>query len=190
MAMSQTDRRVKRTRLRLQEAIVALILERPFYKITVQHILDRADVGRSTFYMHFPDKEALLVSTFDDLAADLDHHIGGSDGSHHPLHAKAFFLHAQEHRDFYQAMIEGGGMEIVLETGRRHIEDGIQSHLGQMGVKEESLGVPLPALINFLTGALLSLLTWWLAEDMPYTPTRMAEIYEQLVMPGFQSLIS
>ena len=81
-------------------------------------------------------------------------------------------------------------MEIVLETGRRHIEDSIQSHLGQMEVKEESLGVPLPALINFLTGSLLSLLTWWLAEDMPYTPTQMAVIYERLVMPGFQGLLS
>jgi AcrR family transcriptional regulator len=190
MDKKQSDRRIRRTRHLLQEAIVALILEKPYYKVTVQDILDRADVGRSTFYAHFPDKEALLVSGFDDLATDLDHRIEETEESQHLLHAEAFFKHAQERRDFYKAMVEGGGVEIVLETGRRHIEDSIQTHLRQMEVEEDTLAVPLPVLINFLTGSLLSLLTWWIAEDMPYNPDRMADMYEQLVMPGFEGLLT
>lgn len=183
------DRRVRRTRTLLQEAVVALILEKPYPKITVQDVLDRADVGRSTFYAHFSDKEALLVSCFDDLATDLDHRIEADEGAQHLLHAAAFFTHAQERRDFYQAMIEGGGMEIVLATGRRHIEDSIQSHLKQMEVEEEALDIPLPVLTNYLTGSLLSLLTWWLSEDLPYPPNQMATMFEQLVMPGFEDLL-
>ena len=189
MESNRADRRIRRTRLLLQEAIVALILEKTYYKITVQDIIDRADVGRSTFYAHFPDKEALLVSTFDDLASDLDHRIEGTAETQHLLHAEAYFIHAQERRDFYQAMIEGGGMELVLETGRRHIEDSIQVHLSQMEVDSDALATPLPVLINFLTGSLLSLLTWWIAEDMPYTPAQMSVMYEQLVMPGFLGLL-
>ncbi len=189
MERNKADRRIRRTRLLLQEAIVALILEKAYYKITVQDIIDRADVGRSTFYAHYSDKEALLVSTFDDLASDLDHRIEGTDETQHLLHAEAYFIHAQERRDFYQAMIEGGGMELILETGRRHIEDSIQVHLSQMEVDSDSLGAPLPVLINFLTGSLLSLLTWWIAEDMPYTPAQMSVMYEQLVMPGFLGLL-
>ena len=189
MGEKKTDRRIRRTRALLQEAIIALILEKPYHKITVQEILDRADVGRSTFYAHYADKDALLVGCFDELAADLDHRIEETAGAQHLLHAEAFFKHAQERRDFYQAMIEGGGMDIVLETGRRHIEDSIQSHLKQMDVEENALDVPLPVLTNYLTGSLLSLLTWWLAEDGPYPPDQMASMYEQLVMPGFEDLM-
>lgn len=189
MAPNVLDRRVRRTRQLLQEAIVELILEKPFSRITVQDIIDGADVGRSTFYAHFTDKEALLVSIFDDLANDLDHHIEETAKSRHLLHTEAFFKHAQKRHDFYQAMVEGGSLEILLETGRRHIEASIQTHMRQMDVKEESLGVPLLVLTNFLTGSLLSLLTWWLEEDMPYHPSEIASMYERLVMPGFKRVL-
>jgi AcrR family transcriptional regulator len=59
-----TDRRVQRTRRLLHKAFMSLILEKKYESITVQEILDRADVGRSTFYMHFRDKDELLVSGF------------------------------------------------------------------------------------------------------------------------------
>src|SRR4051812_15011818 len=65
------DRRVRRTRRNLTDALIGLILERGYEAITVQDILDRADIGRSTFYAHFRDKDALLLSCFDDLREDL-----------------------------------------------------------------------------------------------------------------------
>jgi AcrR family transcriptional regulator len=61
------DRRVQRTRRLLHEALIFLILEKKYESITVQEILDRADVGRSTFYLHFRDKDELLVSGFQNL---------------------------------------------------------------------------------------------------------------------------
>lgn len=190
MNRNKDDRRIRRTRSLLQEAMVTLILEKPYHKITVQDIIDRADVGRSTFYAHFPDKEALLASTFDDLASDLDHRIQRNSDTQHLLHVHSYFFHAQENRDFYQAMIEGGGIDLVLDTGQRHIEQSIRVHLKKMEVDTESLRVPLPVLINFLTGSLLSMLTWWIEEEMPYTPEQMAKTYEQLVMPGFLGLLA
>src|SRR5690242_15633867 len=68
----QTDRRVRRTRRALQNALVGLIAERGYPRTTVQDVLDRADVGRSTFYAHFRDKDALFASCFDDLRTDLE----------------------------------------------------------------------------------------------------------------------
>ena len=59
-----TDRRVHRTRRLLHKALMSLILEKKYEFITVQEVLDRADVGRSTFYMHFQDKDDLLFSGF------------------------------------------------------------------------------------------------------------------------------
>jgi AcrR family transcriptional regulator len=69
--MTEQDRRVRRTRRILIEALIQLILEKGYSRITVQDILDRADVGRSTFYSHFRDQEALLVACFDSLRDEL-----------------------------------------------------------------------------------------------------------------------
>src|SRR5512139_3251865 len=66
-AARPTDRRVLRTRATLREALVRLILERGWDDISVQDVCDRANVGRSTFYSHFADKEELLLAGFDDL---------------------------------------------------------------------------------------------------------------------------
>src|SRR6266511_3052594 len=71
LAMADQDRRVRRTRRTLHEALIALILERGYERVTVQDILDRADVGRSTFYAHYRDKEALLLTSFDDVRDEL-----------------------------------------------------------------------------------------------------------------------
>src|SRR5689334_24059575 len=63
------DRRVRRTRRLLREALLALVAEKGYDRVTVQDVLDRADVGRATFYAHFRDKDDLLVSGFDELRA-------------------------------------------------------------------------------------------------------------------------
>ncbi len=67
MKTGQTDRRVQRTQALLQDALLALIEEKGYAAITVQDILDRANLGRSTFYMHYRDKDDLLVSGFEQL---------------------------------------------------------------------------------------------------------------------------
>ena len=61
------DRRVQRTRRLLHKALMSRVLEKKYESITVQEILDRADVGRSTFYTHFQDKDELLVSGFENV---------------------------------------------------------------------------------------------------------------------------
>src|SRR6266576_4441248 len=61
------DRRVQRTRKLLQDALVSLMIEQGYEATTVQDIIDRANVGRATFYAHFADKETLLASRLEDL---------------------------------------------------------------------------------------------------------------------------
>src|SRR6476469_6803792 len=64
---ARPDRRVARSRRALKEALTDLILEKGYEAVTVQEVIDRADVGRSTFYAHFIDKDALLMEILDDL---------------------------------------------------------------------------------------------------------------------------
>ena len=188
----KTDRRVRRTRKLIQEAFVSLILEKRYDKITVQNIIDRADVSRSTFYAHFQDKEDLLASNFASYAAQWDHldntkHTGKKE-SPHILHSLEFFRHANEAHEFHQAMFEGGGAEVMLETGRQHMMVDVQNHLLDLLPKGQDLDIPLPVITNFLAGGLLSVLVWWLKEKRPYPPEEINEMFQQLAMQGVASL--
>jgi AcrR family transcriptional regulator len=193
MSEKTVDRRVQRTRKLLQAALAELILEKRFDKITIQDIIDRANVGRSTFYAHFRDKEDLLVSSFTALAHDLSDHVASAEHdeeeSGHLLHSLAFFRHAYQHHELYRAVIEGGGEEILLETGRRHLLSNIQDHLDEMLPEEIPLTIPLPVITNYLSGAMQSLLTWWLNNDRPYPPKQINEMFQKLAMLGVKEVI-
>ena len=191
----KTDRRVERTRKLIQEALVSLILEKRYDKITVQDIIDRANVGRSTFYAHFQDKEDLLASNFANYTAQweteqAETEPAASKESPHILHSLEFFLHANEAYEFHQAMFEGGGAEVMIETGRQHMMMDIQNHLQEMFGEDENLPIPLPVITNFLAGGMLSVMVWWLKEKRPYPPETINEMFQQLAMRGMDSLFN
>ena len=79
MATKKVDRRIQRTRRLLQDALITLILEKGYDKITVQDIIDEANVGRSTFYAHYLDKDDLMASSLELLRAELHQHLVGAD---------------------------------------------------------------------------------------------------------------
>src|SRR5215213_8734136 len=67
MAQMVLDRRVQKTRKLLQDALIELVAEKGYESVTVQEILEKGNVGRSTFYAHFQDKEHLLHSILERL---------------------------------------------------------------------------------------------------------------------------
>src|SRR5512134_762137 len=79
MGAKGPDRRVQRTRQSLQDALVELIVEKGYEDITIQDVIDRANVGRSTFYTHFLDKEDLFLSEFEGLWRQLEQSLAGED---------------------------------------------------------------------------------------------------------------
>jgi AcrR family transcriptional regulator len=192
MAKNRPDRRVLRTRQLLQEALVALILEKGYQKITIQDIIDRANIGRSTFYSHYRDKDDLLLSGFDELAHDLNRHMRAPEtpGSEprHLLHSLEFFTHACDNKELYMAMADSGGGELVFDIARQHMQDHIEYHLKQMPAIGDE--IPLPVITNFLAGSLLSMITWWLEQSLPFSPEEMNDMFNALAMPGIRSLMN
>src|SRR5438876_9754476 len=96
------DRRVQRTRQLLQDALIAMVIEKGYDATTVQDIIDRANVGRATFYAHFPDKQTLLTSRLEDLRVLLTERRRQAPG---PLgFSRAMVEHARSHLALYRAV--------------------------------------------------------------------------------------
>ena len=187
MKSEEQDRRVRRTRQLLHQALISLILEQPYHTITVQDILDRADIGRSTFYSHFQNKEALFQYGFDQMLDALtqqmeSHHREETGGAIFP--SLELFRHVQENQRLYKALLRGQGVELLLEHGQGVLNQRIERFLVSQHPAKESYTIPLPVLAHYLSGAFFTLLQWWLDNRMPYPPERMDEIYRQLVLPG------
>jgi AcrR family transcriptional regulator len=176
------DARVRRTRDALGDALVELMQEKPFDSITVQDVLDRARVGRSTFYTHFSDKDDLLMSDadefFEGIAMALSVH---GDKSDRVFPVKEFFMHISDAKQFVDALKSSGKMHENLELAQGHFARGIERRF-----KELPKGASIPkseqAIRAFANaGALISLLTWWIDRGMKETPEEMDRLFHQMV---------
>jgi AcrR family transcriptional regulator len=172
--MAEGDRRVRRTRRILGEALVSLVLEKGYDQITVQDILDRADVGRSTFYAHYRDKDALFLANFDGMREKLLESVDATAASVDPARvASAVFGHAYQNRRVYQAMCGKHGGAMVY----RHLHR-LVTELLRKG--SQPAGLPPDVVAEFYAGALLGLLVWWVDHDFRYGPAKLAAMYGEL----------
>lgn len=174
------DRRVRRTKQRLNDALESLIIEKGYDKITVQDLIDRADVGRSTFYAHYETKDDLLLS-WTQLAADMELHMAQErtdTGSIMP--SLALFHHLGEYHHLYKAMIGGGGIDIVTQMIHGTLLRHATSELERRPDASDQTTIPIEVRAEFLASSLLALLTWWLDNDMLYSPESMDEMYHEL----------
>ncbi len=192
MANQKLDRRVQRTRQLLQDALIALILEKGYDKITIQNIIDHANVGRSTFYAHYLDKDDLMESSVERLREELGQHFAASghgDAQSVMMPSLTLFQHTQQQHHLYKAMIGGRGIEIVVKAIREGLVAHARAHFEGAERAGKRLTVPIEILTTHVASSLQTLLTWWLDNDMPYSPERMNEIYMQLVMGGIEAVI-
>lgn len=185
MENKKSDRRANRTRKSLRDALVELILEKPYDAITVQNILDRANVGRSTFYAHYRDKEDLFRLDWERFLGFLIQQIDFENiEKDRFVPIKELFRHLIDFHPFYRALVKSRKSDRLLKTGIYYLAKGIENKLTLSHENERSALVPIPILSNYLANEMFTLLTWWLDQNMPCTPERMDEIFHQLVTPG------
>jgi len=185
---NKADRRSRRTRRLIAEALIALMLEGRYDHITVQEIIDRADVGRSTFYAHYRDKEDVLTSEVERVLALL--HLDPDDtGGQQLLPSLRLFRHVQEQHHLYHALVRGHGVDLLYETGQRYLSARVAQRLAVLASDGPAPAVPLPILADYVAGAFLSLLRWWLEHQRPYTPEQMHAIFQQVVLPGVEAVV-
>lgn len=161
-----TDRRVRKTREALYAAFASLIVERGYDAITIQDVLDAADVGRSTFYAHFSGKEALLRFGFERFRADLSIAPGGSTpfGFVPPL-----LVHVRAHVGLYRALVRGSAGAIALEELRQLVIDLLRHEL-----RRHPSDVDPELAAAFMAGGLLGAIEHWLATGLQPAPDALA----------------
>jgi AcrR family transcriptional regulator len=179
----RVDRRVERSQRTLHEALLAIAHERDWDEITILGVCERANVGRSTFYAHFADKEELLVSGFPRLRDELRAHVASAGGR--PLaFVEPLLEHARAH--WYLVRLVAGDRSSTL-VHRRFVEV-VSDLLGdEVGARVPS-GPRRGATLRALGGALAELVAWWVESRSPIPASEVAAIFVAIAQPSLDAL--
>ncbi len=181
------DLRIRRTRGQLSDALVALMQEKSIDKITVQEVLDRATVGRSTFYLHYRDKDDLFLCVLEDgLEMWSTALLMKQEKSHRIAPVTEFFMHVGDAKKIYRALVDSGRIHAFFELAQGYFARGIARRLKDMGLKN-LVQSELDACSHALAGNLLSLLKLWLDRGTRESPKAMDELFHRMAWYGLQS---
>jgi AcrR family transcriptional regulator len=200
------DRRILRTRRSLRQAFYALILEKGYDSVTVGEVTDRADLGRTTFYLHYRDKEDLLMESVRDLVNGLIAQLAQVPLDHWeqpetsqiaqelPLTAITYaFQHVAQNAVLYRIILRGEGTFSASQRVRDIIIRAITEFIESVTTRQSLVfnpQLPLDVFLNGLAGAWIGLVTWWLEQERPYTPEQMAVMYDKMFMRSTQEVLS
>ncbi|WP_338416777.1 TetR/AcrR family transcriptional regulator [uncultured Sphaerotilus sp.] len=177
---ARPDRRVRRTREALRDALLALLVERGWDDIDVQALCARADIGRSTFYLHFPNKEALLRGSLADLREALRARASGPQpgtaGAAVPLaFLGGLIAHVHEQQQVFRALLGRRSGQIVQERFREMLVELVEQDLDL----SPDADWPARAGAHCLAGALFQLLVWWLGSVPGRSPQEVEALFRR-----------
>ena len=174
------QRRKKRTRQKLQDAMLELVLEKGTEAISIQEVTDRADLGRGTFYFHFDDKEDLLWTIVEDRIRDTERQLIEDYGDKLPEQPEYFaylnmFRHVEQHADVYRLLLSSKGSQGVANRARNYLVQETLQDMENYGVFMD-IGQPPEITAQIVIGLLFSLILWWLESNSDTSAVEMAAI--------------
>jgi len=189
----QLDRRVERTRQSLSAALMLLIREKGYEELTVQDIIDRANVGRSTFYAHFDDKDDLLLHGLQSLRRALEQDqrralSGGTADDRGFGFSQALFEHADSQRDAFRCVVGRQSGAIVEREFRRLLVDLVRQDVKAMASREGERSAPLEAVVQYVAGGLFGLLAWWADGKMRLSVEDVSALFRRMAIPATKVL--
>jgi AcrR family transcriptional regulator len=194
MPNKDLDRRIQKTLQLLEGALTELIAEKEYDDITIQQILDRANVGRSTFYAHFENKDQLLRSLLTHLNERFDEGIRqlsegktlADNSAHMPFSVLQFV--EQNHR-LFKAMLRRQGHGTGSNPFAHYLFVLTREHLKLMVQHEEVDARALDLATHYYASGFISALVWWLENDMIYSAEEFAQMLNQLTLPGYHAYL-
>ena len=204
---NKPDRRVQRTRQALRNALMELIKEKGFDAISVEEITQRADLGRATFYLHYKDKEDLLIDEFSELANERVRTLSAipfsawlpdAENPDQPVENKPsppflmVFQHIADHAELYRILLKSEKSDRILGRIRKIITQSITEFM-QTKVENDPIPllfeVPIDLLAAYFSGALLSCVNWWLEQGKSYSTEEMTRMFQRLFFPGARKIL-
>jgi AcrR family transcriptional regulator len=181
------DRRVRRTRALLQDALIALIPERGYAAITVEDICEKANIGRSTFYTHYAGKDELRSATIDAHLHLLSDRRPSADldKSHLFAFSLPMFEHAHAFRSLHCVLLASGG-DTIHDELRERIRRAVQNELIEKRIG--AADVPVEFTVQFISGAFLAVLAWWVAEGNDLSPAEVDGLFQKTAANGLWAM--
>jgi AcrR family transcriptional regulator len=184
------DRRVQKTQELLRAALRSLIGEKPYDSIVVKEILDRANVGRSTFYSHFQDKDDLLVSGIHDMLRPLQSPGSSASGNREERilwFSLPIFEYHYQHRHPGGDRVGARGRAILHEHLRRVLA-GVIADVAKKDFRTARKGaprqIPTDLLSEHIASTFVLVLNWWLARKMFVAPKEINDVFHRLILPS------
>ncbi len=178
------DRRQIKTRKSIIKAFDELLIKSNYNSITIQQIIDKANIGRSTFYSHFETKDALLIS----ICTEIFEHIFNSklpeeiENSSNDLKTNLtlqlshILFHLKDDGIDIKNILKSESQQIFLSHFRIHIENLFSNY-----IKKEPTKIPKDFMLNFLVESFISTASWWLISNSQYTPSEISSYYMDIV---------
>ena len=183
--MAKTDRRTGRTRELLQKALIELMGEREYDAISIRDIVDRANVGRTTFYLHYNSKDELFMSCHEAIISEFHfgplHHLSREEllSLEMPPEAASAYRHLEEGRARLYSIFQGRDSQLILRRMRDQSAQEIEANLRSVFSESDS-SIPFDLLANYLAGAQIALMQWWLEKRRPHTAESLAQAFHRL----------
>lgn len=188
----RVDPRILRTRQFLRDALIALIKEKGYDVVQVQEITERAKLNRATFYLHYRDKNDLLVRSMRESLEQLEQDVGSPpavDGGQvtpdailEPL--ISVFDHFARYADFYYVMLCEIGVPSAINEMQHYIEQVALRWMMKLQPDQARIVVETEMVIKFVSTAYIGVVKWWLNNNMPHSSEHMANQFMNLVSLG------
>jgi AcrR family transcriptional regulator len=204
---NRTDRRIQRTRQSLRSALLELIKEKGYDSISTEEITERANVGRATFYLHYKDKEDLLLDEFREMTnqkvqvlseipfsawLQSGEDAGTAKGKRPAPPLLIVFEHIYDNAELYNILVKSERSGRIIERIRKISTEAIVKFV-ETKTKTDPIPfrfkVPIEFFAAFFSGALLSTVDWWLEEGLHHTPREITYLFQDLFIQGATSAV-
>ena len=174
------DRRQRKTREAIFDAFIALLAEKPCNAITVGEIIERADIGRATFYAHFETKDFLLK----ELCEELFGHIADTAAGDCGVKDESVFLHLLHHLEkndrHMLALLASENNGIFLHYFKTELKKLVRTHL-ERSHRETPVDLPEEFLVNHMAATFVETVDFWLRHGRRETPEELNRYFELAV---------
>jgi len=177
------DRRIIRTRKMLSVSLLDLIAEKEYDEISIKDITNRANIGRSTFYEHYENKDQLLFSGHEELKKVMESSSKSNSSFETKLLLNKLFEHIAEYRSISKEFVNKKSGELMLGRLMRIMED----HFKKVAKKEVTDDEKINLFSTSFSYSFIGFIKYWVQKkddklDVKYAVEKTEEIFNSLIL--------